>query len=307
MDNFKELALGSRLKRLSDSFMKDGKRIYKDLYIDFEPSLMPVFKTIYEQQEISVGKIAKSLGISQPAVTQFVNNLIKRKLLKVIPDRNDKRKKKLALTEKGNLTIVKLKPIWKVFEKQLKKISTNPDTNFIEHLRLIEKKQKEYSIYKRVMDNLKQNIEIIPFENKYAQYFYDLNAEWLEKYFYIEPYDEKVLSNPKKYVLDPGGFIFFAKYNNEIAGVVSLINQKTFYELSKMAVSPKYQGLKIGQKLMDFSINFAQSQNWESITLYSHRSLVPAINLYKKIGFKEIPVEENSHYKRSDIKMILEF
>lgn len=307
MDNFKELALGSRLKRLSDSFMKDGKRIYKDLYIDFEPSLMPVFKTIYEHKEISVGKIAKSLGISQPAVTQFVNNLIKRKLLKVIPDRNDKRKKKLALTEKGNLTIVKLKPIWKVFEKQLKKISTNPDTNFIEHLRLIEKKQKEYSIYKRVMDNLKQNIEIIPFENKYAQYFYDLNAEWLEKYFYIEPYDEKVLSNPKKYVLDPGGFIFFAKYNNEIAGVVSLINQKTFYELSKMAVSPKYQGLKIGQKLMDFSINFAQSQNWESITLYSHRSLVPAINLYKKIGFKEIPVEENSHYKRSDIKMILEF
>ena len=115
-----------------------------------------------------------------------------------------------------------------------------------------------------------------------------------------------VLSNPQKYVLDPGGFIFFAKYNNEIAGVVSLINQKNFFELSKMAVSPKYQGLKIGLKLMNFSIDFAKQQKWESITLYSHRSLVPAINLYKKIGFKEIPVEENSHYERSDIKMILE-
>ncbi|MFY9244026.1 MAG: GNAT family N-acetyltransferase [Polaribacter sp.] len=150
------------------------------------------------------------------------------------------------------------------------------------------------------------NIEIIPFEEKYAKYFYDLNVEWLEKYFYVEPYDEKVLSNPKEYVLDPGGFIFFAKYNTEIVGVVSLINQKTFFELSKMAVSPIYQGLKIGQKLMDFCIDFAIKQEWKSITLYSHRSLVPAINLYKKIGFVEIPVEKNSHYKRADIKMILE-
>ena len=27
----------------------------------------------------------------------------------------------------------------------------------------------------------------------------------------------------------------------------------------------------------------------------------------KKMGFVEIPVEENSHYERSDIKMLLEF
>ncbi|WP_430927814.1 GNAT family N-acetyltransferase [Polaribacter marinivivus] len=149
-------------------------------------------------------------------------------------------------------------------------------------------------------------IEIIPFEEKYAQYFYDLNADWLKKYFYIEPYDEKVLSNPKQYVIDPGGFIFFAKYNTEIVGVFSLINQKTFFELSKMAVSPKYQGFKIGQQLMDFTINFAKEKGWDSITLYSHRSLKAAIQLYKKLGFKEIPVEKDSHYERADIKMLLE-
>lgn len=149
-------------------------------------------------------------------------------------------------------------------------------------------------------------LQIIPFEEKYANKFYELNAQWLTKYFYIEPYDEKVLSNPKKYIIDSGGFIFFAKYDEDIVGVVSLINQKTFFELSKMAVSPKYQGLKIGQQLIDFCINFAKKQGWKSITLYSHNKLVAALNLYKKVGFKEIPLEENSHYERSDIKMILE-
>ena len=150
-----------------------------------------------------------------------------------------------------------------------------------------------------------ENLQIIAYQPAYAKDFYDLNVAWLKKYFYVEPYDEKVLSNPKEYVLDAGGFIFFAKYKSEIVGVIALINQKTFFELSKMAVLPKYQGLKIGQKLADFCVNFAKQQNWKSITLYSHRSLVPAINLYKKIGFIEIPVEENSHYERADIKMIL--
>ena len=149
-------------------------------------------------------------------------------------------------------------------------------------------------------------IEIIPFEEKYATDFYNLNVEWLEKYFYVERYDKKVLSNPKKYVIEPGGFIFFAKYNNEIVGVVALINQKTFFELSKMAVSPEYQGLKIGLSLMNFCVEFARNQQWKSITLYSHRKLTPAISLYRKIGFKEVEVEKEVHYERANIKMVLE-
>ena len=165
---------------------------------------------------------------------------------------------------------------------------------------------KKEKISNRMMNHLKQEIEIIPFEDKYSKYFYDLNAEWLKKYFYIESYDKKVLSNPREFVLNPGGFIFFAKFNSEIVGVISLINQKTYFELSKMAVSPKYQGLKIGQKLMDFCIAFAKNKQWKSITLYSHRSLKAAINLYKKVGFKEVEVEKDVHYKRADIKMFLD-
>ena len=72
-----------------------------------------------------------------------------------------------------------------------------------------------------------------------------------------------------------------------------------------MAVTPKYQGLKIGKKLMDFCVLFAKNKQWKSITLYSNRKLTPAIKLYKKIGFKEVELEKESHYERSDIKMLL--
>ncbi len=150
------------------------------------------------------------------------------------------------------------------------------------------------------------SVEIIDFESQYATQFYDLNVEWLEKFFYVESYDKKVLSNPKEFIIDKGGYIFFAKYNNEIVGTVALINQKGFFELSKMAVSPKYQGLKIGKQLMDYCITFSKEQGWKTITLYSHIKLVAAINLYKKIGFIEVALEADSNYERSGVKMILD-
>ena len=55
-------------------------------------------------------------------------------------------------------------------------------------------------------------IDIISYQPEYAPSFYELNIEWLKTFFYVEPYDDEVLSNPKKYIIDKGGHIFFAKH-----------------------------------------------------------------------------------------------
>lgn len=148
-------------------------------------------------------------------------------------------------------------------------------------------------------------VQIISFQKEYSNQFYDLNIEWLEAFFHVEEHDKDVLSNPKSYIIDNGGFIFFAKYNGEIVGTVALMNESHGYELSKMAVSPEYRGLKIGQKLMDYCIGFSKNKNWEELIIYSSRKLKNAIYIYKKYGFIEIPVEEDCPYERCDIKMIL--
>ena len=152
---------------------------------------------------------------------------------------------------------------------------------------------------------MEKTIEIIDFHSDYSTVFKNLNIEWLEKYFFVEPHDEEVLENPQSYIINKGGYIFFAKLNDEIIGTVALINEKECYELSKMAVLPKYQGLKIGLKLMVHCIDFSKKQGWEKIMLYSNRSLVKAISLYKKVGFEEVELESDVYYERADIKMIL--
>ncbi|AXG71851.1 acetyltransferase [Kordia sp. SMS9] len=147
---------------------------------------------------------------------------------------------------------------------------------------------------------------IIPFEEQYTQDFYELNVEWLKAFFYVEPHDEEVLSQPKKYIMDPGGYIFFVKIHDEIVATVALIKMKeNIFELSKMAVLPKLRGQKIGQHLLQYCLDFSKENKFEKLILYSNRKLKNALYIYEKYGFVEIPIEENNPYDRGDIKMEL--
>lgn len=151
-----------------------------------------------------------------------------------------------------------------------------------------------------LQDNL---VTIIPFSDDLAAPIKDLNLEWLQKYFKVEPKDEIVLSDPKKEIIDKGGMIFYAKYNNAIIGTVSLIKiDNCCFELSKMAVTDGLQGLGVGKKLILHCFAIAKEKGIEKIILYSNRKLKSAIHLYEKFGFTEIPLESGI-YERADIKM----
>ncbi|MDG1715609.1 GNAT family N-acetyltransferase [Lacinutrix sp.] len=149
------------------------------------------------------------------------------------------------------------------------------------------------------------HLEIIPFDKKYSRDFYNLNIELLQTFFYVEPYDEEVLSYPEKYIINKGGYIFFATLDNIIVGTYALmpLPKQDAFEHTKMAVSPEFRGQKIGQKLLEHCIAFARTEQFNRLLLYSSRKLENAIYLYRKFGFAEIEVEDNCPYKRCDIKM----
>lgn len=160
-----------------------------------------------------------------------------------------------------------------------------------------------YLLTTNIIMNTQNTVEIIPYSADLKEHIKTLNIEWLQKYFRVEEKDELVLSNPQEEIIDKGGMIFYAKYNDAILGTVSLmkIDENTF-ELSKMAVSDKAQGLGIGNKLLVHSVAVAEENNIKKLLLYSNRILLPALHLYEKFGFVEVPLEDVS-YERADIKM----
>jgi len=308
---FQELALGSRLKRLSDLMMKEAAFVYTTLKINFDPYHMPIFKLISEQDNLSIGEISNLLNVTQPAVTQYINSLYQKKMILSKVAKNDKRKKKICLSKQGKVMLSKLIPIWEIFDQEIKILSSNTkNKTLLEHISYVEKELNTTSLSARILSknnplHRADKLKIISFKEEYSNYFRDLNIEWLEKYFQVEKHDKEVLNNAKAYIIDKGGYIFFALYKGEVVGTVALMNEAEGYELSKMAVSSKYQGLKIGQQLLQFSIHFARNKGWSELLLYSNTILKNAIYIYRKYGFQEVELEIDSPYGRSNIKMVL--
>lgn len=145
--------------------------------------------------------------------------------------------------------------------------------------------------------------EIVNYTEDTKEYVKALNYEWLQKYFVVEPNDAVQLSDPQHEIIDKQGQIFYAKHDGVIVGTASLLKiSDDVYELGKMAVSEKAQGLGIGKLLIEHCIKIAQQMGLAKLVLYSNTQLKPAIHLYEKYGFIEVPLEAG-HYSRANIKM----
>ena len=157
------------------------------------------------------------------------------------------------------------------------------------------------------MNDNSNEVKIAAYEPQYKEAFKALNEEWIKTFFVMEASDYKLLDNPEEHILNKGWYIVFALLNDEAVGTCALVKEKEeplTFELSKMAVSPKAQGKKIGYLLGTALVDLAKSLNAEKIVLETNSVLVPAIKLYEKLGFKHVPIVD-AGYDRVDVQMEL--
>lgn len=149
------------------------------------------------------------------------------------------------------------------------------------------------------------SVEIIDYLPELHDDFKRLNCEWIEKYFQLEEADYHSLDHPDENILKPGGSIFMARYQGEIVGTCALIKVDDHtYELAKMAVTEKAKGKGIGRLLGQAVIGRARELKAETVFLESNTILEAAINLYHRLGFREV-TGQPSPYRRCNIRMEL--
>ena len=163
----------------------------------------------------------------------------------------------------------------------------------------------------------RQDVAIVPYAACYAAEFRALNLAWIQQHFEPEAADYAALDDPQRYILDPGGHIICAVHgpSGAVLGVCALIpllaadeaaeNQPSF-ELAKMAVRDDAKGLGLGRLVGESALQLARAAGARRVWLESNRALTPAINLYRSIGFVELPFEP-SQYQRADIQMEVRF
>ncbi|MCT4590909.1 MAG: bifunctional helix-turn-helix transcriptional regulator/GNAT family N-acetyltransferase [Carboxylicivirga sp.] len=311
-DNIGEMALGSRLRALSNMVTEDAEQIYELYDIELKPKWFPVFYYLSNQSEgKSITSIAKGIGHSHPSVIRLVREMTKVGLVKEKKDKLDGRVTNIILTKKGIELSEKIKEQYSDVEKAIQGALKQTKHNIWLAIQEFEFLLNEKSLLERVTEQKKiresQKIEILDYLPEYQVAFKSLNQEWIESYFEMEDADRIALDKPEEYILNKGGVILLAIHDNTVLGVCALIkmqDEKYDYELAKMAVSPQAQGKGIGYLLGKAIIEKANELGASYLYLESNTILKPAVSLYKKLGFKKV-AGHYTPYERCNIQMEL--
>jgi len=304
-----KMALGSRLRRLSEQMTEQAAGIY-DLYqVDLQPKWFPVFYSLSSTEEKSITDIAREIGHTHPSVSQIVRELANKGYVIEKKGEADGRKNFVLLSPAGQAMREKMQAqlddVTTAIEKAMKETDHDLWRAIGEWEFLLEQK----SLLRRVQEEKKiresLEVQIVDYTPSMQPAFRFLNEEWITKYFRMEESDYKALDHPREYILDKGGHIFMALYKGEPVGACAIIPMDDGgFELAKMAVSPRAQGLGIGFLIGQACIDKARALGARRVYLESNTALKPAINLYHKLGFRKV-AGPPSPYERCNIQMEL--
>ncbi len=151
-------------------------------------------------------------------------------------------------------------------------------------------------------------LRLVDYAPALASLFHDINAQWIEAMFVMEPHDREVLRDPDTHILSPGGQILFVEAEGRgIVGTCALMpNREAGVELTKMGVIEAARGLKAGEFLLDAMIDRAAALPVDELYLLTNRQCAAAVHLYEKLGFvhdADIMRRFGSSYDRCDVAM----
>ncbi len=148
---------------------------------------------------------------------------------------------------------------------------------------------------------------VVLYREEFRAAFEALNREWIETYFTLEPADREILGDPGSRIIDTGGQVFFVLEHGEILGTCALLRHSPEeYEIAKMAVAPAARGRGFGDLLMQACIAYARQHAAQRVVIVSNTVLEPAIRLYRKHGFVQVPLARDVRYERANIRLELE-
>lgn len=291
IQNLGTLAFASRLKRLADKLQRDASRIYKDRGIDFEARWFPVMYALSKHKAMAITELASKLNMTHPAINQISTAMQKKGIINSQRGLQDERQRFISLSDEGIELLEKLKPIWYDIAAATDELIIQSDKNFLKKLAKIENQLYKKSVYDRISlkykDSDYKRIKIVDYKPSYKKYFKQLNLPWLRKHFKVEKYDERILSDPQRYIIKPGGIILFAKMDNKVIGTIAAHPvHPGVYEICKLGVDEKYRGHQAGRKLVEVMIKRLKSLKAKKIVLATSPKLPAANNLYESLGFE---------------------
>lgn len=301
--------LGSRLKRLGERLQAEAARVTQAAGLSVQPAHVAVLAAI-SRQPMSVGELADLLRLSQPGVTRSLGQLVEQGLVQSERG-SDERRRNLTLTAAGKATVARLQTqVWPRLAQAVDELCGGDAADLLAGLTMIEAGLATESLDRRAARALPGEVTILPWHPDRAGAFHDINREWIEAMFAIEPADLEVLEDPQGQIIAPGGDILFAEAAGlGVVGAGALRRGADgAIELTKMGVLEAARGLKAGEKLLAALIERGRDMGATPLYLLTNKRCEAAIHLYEKLGFVHDPAimeRFGGRYCRCDVAMRL--
>ena len=147
------LALGSRLKRISDRLMSQAASVYEWHGFDVQSRWFPMLSLLSELGEVTIGEASKALGVSQPAISQSVREMTQARWIESNPCPNDARRRRVRLNERGKALIGDMKTMWQSVGQAAEELCEEVDPNFMTTLSKLETALKRASLLQRIQSS----------------------------------------------------------------------------------------------------------------------------------------------------------
>jgi ribosomal protein S18 acetylase RimI-like enzyme len=132
-----------------------------------------------------------------------------------------------------------------------------------------------------------QQLSIVTFSDTYAEY----NTQADMQLYIAQHFNREVLLSELN---SEENFFFLAMFSHEPAGYIKLktnnelpqLKNKKSIELERIYVVKHFQGTGLGNRLIQYGVEFSQSKRYETIWLGVWTKNEKAIGFYKKCGFE---------------------
>lgn len=95
-----------------------------------------------------------------------------------------------------------------------------------------------------------------------------------------------------------------AEVDERLVGFISLMNIAGEVHINNIAVDESFRGNKIGERLLNYGLNYYSKDKLIGFTLEVREDNYPAIALYKKFGFTSVGLRKN-YYKNNKSAIIM--
>lgn len=110
------VGLGTKIRRLLAALDGDVQRAYDESGAEFRPRFYPVVQRLLETGSAGVVELARESGVSQPAMTQTLQQMSSAGLIRMTPGA-DGRSREVTLSAQGRGLAEALRPLWAAVQR----------------------------------------------------------------------------------------------------------------------------------------------------------------------------------------------